>query len=141
MTRVEAAFLRPYRIQLARPLGTAHGELVERRGFLFFLATGDGRYGVGEAAPLPSHATEDLRSCEATLRAAWPRLVHCEPAEARRDLDALVPAFADAPAARCAASTALLDLDACGAGVGAASRLAELGGRRPARDVPVNALL
>lgn len=49
---------RPFRFALPRALLTAHGALVERRGWLLRLERGDGALGWGEAAPLAAGAPE-----------------------------------------------------------------------------------
>src|SRR5690606_18069536 len=82
------------RLPLKRPLVTAAGTLTAREGFLVFV---DG--GVGEAMPLPSSGTETLEECRAALEAA-------------RDLDEV-----QAPCARFALETALLDAEAKRRGV------------------------
>jgi o-succinylbenzoate synthase len=58
----------PFALALARPLGTARGELTEREGFVVRLSV-DGTTGIGEATPLPGW-TEPLAECEAALSRA-----------------------------------------------------------------------
>ncbi|WP_224269321.1 mandelate racemase/muconate lactonizing enzyme family protein [Haloprofundus salinisoli] len=62
-TRLE---LEPFSLRLRKPLGTAKGEIRERRGFLVGIETDDGVRGVGEATPLPGW-TESYAECRARL--------------------------------------------------------------------------
>ncbi|MEA1931610.1 MAG: o-succinylbenzoate synthase [Euryarchaeota archaeon] len=55
----------PFSLRLQSPLGTAAGEITERRGFLIGLSEGETR-GVGEATPLPGW-TESYEACQRTL--------------------------------------------------------------------------
>ncbi|KTG10252.1 o-succinylbenzoate synthase [Haloprofundus marisrubri] len=56
----------PFSVRLKEPLGTAKGEIDERRGFLVGIETDDGVRGVGEATPLPEW-TESYVECRARL--------------------------------------------------------------------------
>ncbi|MGE5049358.1 MAG: mandelate racemase/muconate lactonizing enzyme family protein [Deltaproteobacteria bacterium] len=110
--------LRPYRLQLLRPLRTAHGVREFREGIEVLVR--DGAWvGRGDAAPLPELGTETLEQCLAELRAARP------------------DALPRAPAARCALEQALLDIQAQRAGV----PLARLLEPRAPLEVPASALL
>lgn len=108
--------LLPYRLPLSRPWRSAHGLLLERRGWLVG-ASADGRTGYGDCAPLPAAGTEPQAA--AARRLAWWRV------RARgADPDALLAGLAAAiddrrpvtPAADGAVETALLDLAARTAG-------------------------
>ena len=66
--------LRRFSLPLARPLGTADGEIDEREGFVVAIDPGNApddapvpSRGIGEATPLPGW-TESLAACERTLR-------------------------------------------------------------------------
>ncbi len=128
--------IHPFALALARPLGTARGDITEREGFVVRLSV-DGTTGVGEAAPLPDW-TESLAACEAALE----RVVEAE-TEAETEPTALPDheALADAPAARHAVASAVLDARARAAGEPLARTLADEAGdgSAPAASVPVNA--
>jgi o-succinylbenzoate synthase len=110
--------LRPYRLQLLRPLRTAHGLREFREGIEVLVHVG-AWIGHGDAAPLPEMGTETLEECLRELRAAR--------------LDALPRT----PAARCALEQALLDIEAQQAGVPLARLLAP----QAPLEVPASALL
>ena len=118
-TRRASVELRPYRLRLLQPLRTVHGVLEFREGVEVLVRDG-AQVGRGDAAPLPELGTETLEECLAALRAAAP------PAS-------LPPT----PAARCALTQALLDIEAQRAGVPLA-RLLEPGAPL---EVPASALL
>ncbi|WP_058365485.1 mandelate racemase/muconate lactonizing enzyme family protein [Haloparvum sedimenti] len=128
---------RRFSLPLARPLGTARGEIAEREGFVVGVepeADAVPSRGVGEATPLPGW-TESLAACERALEAAAER---ASPDASPPDLDA--ERFSDAPAARHAVSLARLDADARAAGESLADRLAASQGLpAPTDAVPVNA--
>ena len=67
---------RAFRFVLPRPLQTAHGRLVERRGWLLRLSAASGVVGWGEAAPLTlgEQQTGALQRLEATVAALGPAL-------------------------------------------------------------------
>jgi o-succinylbenzoate synthase len=110
--------LRPYRLQLLRPLRTAQGVREFRLGVE--VRVHDGAWvGRGDAAPLPELGTETLEECLAELRSATPE------------------ALPRAPAARCGLEQALLDIEAQRAGIPLA-RLLESGAPL---EVPASALL
>jgi o-succinylbenzoate synthase len=111
--------IRPFALDLSRPLPTANGTIDARSGFLFSRENG-----VGEATPL-SGWTESIEDCGAALRAA----------EDASDWDAALAACGDAPAARHGVSLARLDASARDAGRSLAAEL----GDDPADSVPVNA--
>jgi o-succinylbenzoate synthase len=131
---------RDFAIDLASPLSTARGRIERREGTLVGVAGGDVR-GVGEATPLPGW-TESLADCRAALDAvsegdAVDELVGSGDATdpLATASDAVTDPLADAPAARHAVESALLD---------AAGRLcnrsvAALFANDPATSVPVNA--
>jgi o-succinylbenzoate synthase len=128
--------IHPFALALARPLGTARGDITEREGFVVRLSV-DGTTGIGEAAPLPDW-TESLDECEAALE----RVVEAE-ADAEAEPTALPghEALADAPAARHAVASAVLDARARAAGEPLSRTLVSDGdgGSDPATAVPVNA--
>lgn len=118
--------LRPFSLSLSRPLGTAHGEIRERRGFLVAVdpeVDPVSSRGVGEATPLPGW-TESAEACERTLRRAVddperiPVFTDRTEAETER---ATVPE--DVPAARHALALARDDARARAEGVPLAKRL------------------
>ncbi len=60
----------PFSLRLSSPLGTAHGPISVRRGFLVGTET-DGSWGLGEATPLPGW-TESYDACREALTAYDP---------------------------------------------------------------------
>jgi len=111
--------IRPFTLDLARPLSTASGTIDARSGFLF-----DRDSGLGEATPLPGW-TESSEDCGDALRAA----------DDAPDWDGALAACEDTPAARHGVSLAHLDASARAAGQSLARELAA----DPADSVPVNA--
>jgi o-succinylbenzoate synthase len=111
--------IRPFSLELARPLSTASGTIDARSGFLI-----DREGGLGEATPLPGW-TESIEDCDEALQKA---------ADAP-DWDAALAACDDAPAARHGVSLARLDASAKAAGRSLAREL----GDDPVDSVPVNA--
>ena len=133
---VHAARHRPFALDLARPLGTAHGEIRRREGFVVTVERGFGgddggsAVGLGEATPLPGW-TESREACAAALSQ------FDDEVGSERALEAL-----DAtPAARHGVSLALADAAARDAGARLATHLANEAGvdAAPADAVPVNA--
>ena len=125
---------RQFAVPLSRPLGTARGEIRERRGHLVAVgpALGDGveTRGIGEATPLPGW-TESPAACASALASDRP---------ARAALDTLDPTAT--PAARHGVALALADATARAAECSLASHLADGAGlSSPARSVPVNATI
>ena len=131
---VRAMRHRPFALDLTRPLGTAHGEIHRREGFVVTVERGGGSgvVGLGEATPLPGW-TESREACATALAGAEIRRGAASVAEA---LDA-----ASTPAARHGVALAVADAAARDAGERLADRLAEDAGvdTAPAVSVPVNA--
>ena len=112
---------RPFQFRLPKALVTAHGALVERRGWLLRLSRQDGAVGWGEAAPWPQSA---LRSSpvapqpaqllsEAQLAAMAATIADLGPGLGRRELEQQLPAL---PACLgFALGLALAELDGLGA--------------------------
>ena len=125
---------RPFALELARPLGTAHGEIRSREGFVITVGRGGdgGAVGVGEAAPLPGW-TESYESCDAALD----ELSDLDGGESARD--ALDPEAT--PAARHGVSLAVTDAAARRRDCRLTDLLADEAGvdATPADAVPVNA--
>lgn len=113
----------------------------EREGLLLTLEDEEGGAGIGEASPLPGFSSDTIERCEETLRGLAPEGIperaEGEGIEAWLG-EAVRPLHPNAPAARFALETALLDLEARRAGVSIASLLA---GREVKREVPLAALL
>ncbi|ESP88582.1 mandelate racemase/muconate lactonizing enzyme family protein [Candidatus Halobonum tyrrellensis] len=126
--------LREVSLPLRSPLGTANGEMTERRVVLVGVAgewtDGTPARGVGEAAPLPPW-TEGYDDCLDALRSAR-ETVHGGGEPRLDDLPA---------AAHHAVTLAGLDAEARREGVPLAGRIAERSGvvADPAESVPVNA--
>ncbi|MFB6093776.1 MAG: mandelate racemase/muconate lactonizing enzyme family protein [Halanaeroarchaeum sp.] len=120
--------VRPFHLELTRPFETG-GHTIERRSGWVFALGGDVG-GFGEATPLPGF-TEDAATCEEALRAA-------ERALRTEDWPAALAATRDAPAARHALVSALLDRRARERGV---PLHRELGGRGSRASVPVQATI
>jgi o-succinylbenzoate synthase len=126
--------IHPFALTLARPLGTARGDITEREGFVVRLSV-DGTTGVGEAAPLPDW-TESLAACEAALERVAESEAETEPTALPTH-----ETLADAPAARHAVASAVLDARAHAAGEPLARTLVDEAGNgaAPCASVPVNA--
>jgi o-succinylbenzoate synthase len=132
---------REFSLRLVRPLGTAVGTIRRREGDLLSLDAGDA-FGVGEATPLPGW-TESLADCRAALdavaEAGDASLRTAVEADPRDPLAAspatLTDALDDAPAARHAVESAVLDARGRREGQPLAALLAD----EPAATVPVNA--
>jgi o-succinylbenzoate synthase len=137
--------LRSFSLTLASPLGTAHGPIDRREGFLVAVDPGpDGEsvpaLGLGEATPLPGW-TESRSACEAALRGV--RTGHDGSGDAALATDALARIDpAETPAARHGLSLALADATARDAGQSLSEHLAENENLpAPAEIVPVNATI
>jgi o-succinylbenzoate synthase len=131
-----------FALDLARPLATAAGTIDRREGDLVRIDIG-GVAGVGEATPLPGW-TESLADCRAALDA----VAAADPGAALLDAAAAAPCdplaaapstvtapLDDAPAARHAVESAVLDAVGRRDGRSLAALLAD----DPAANVPVNA--
>ncbi|WP_129115863.1 mandelate racemase/muconate lactonizing enzyme family protein [Halegenticoccus tardaugens] len=143
--------LREFSVRLKRPLGTATGEIADRRGFLVGVEIG-GQRGVGEATPLPGW-TESFEACRAALDRLdhLDRLGHFDRSDSLDRFDSLgrlgrLDRLDRAPAARHGLSLAVLDAAARAEGVPLASVLSAddsddgpVGDRTPPTSVPVNA--
>ena len=139
---VRAMRHRPFALDLTRPLGTAHGAIRRREGFLIAVERGSdgdsaggdggGAVGLGEATPLPGW-TESREACAAAIDEVD---VQNGSASAPAAFDA-----ASTPAARHGVSLALADAAARDAGERLADRLADEADvdATPADAVPVNA--
>lgn len=57
----------PYEVPYRRPIQTAHGTLLSRKGFWIVADDGDGPRGLGEVSPLPEWGTETLDAAAAAL--------------------------------------------------------------------------
>jgi o-succinylbenzoate synthase len=121
----------------------------ERRGLLLELCDREGRIGQGEASPLPGFSSDTLAEARADLLGVdWAGLPNVAPGDGLLDDvgAALSAAGLNAPAARFAAETALLDLAGQAAGLPVHVLLAGTGpgagadGARPSA-VPLAALL
>lgn len=126
---------------LATSASNARVEWKEREGLLLALRDDGGFTGLGEASPLPRYSPDTIDACEATLRALPAERIPLrdeeEPIEEWLDKAAklLDP---NAPAARFALETALLDIEARRRGV-SISRL--IAGDAATRAIPLAALL
>ncbi|WP_049936186.1 mandelate racemase/muconate lactonizing enzyme family protein [Haloplanus natans] len=133
---------REFSLALARPLGTAKGTIHRREGVLVRVDA-DGILGVGEATPLPGW-TESLADCRAALDAVSDRdaalrtALDADPRDPLAETpSAVTAALDDAPAARHAVESAVLDAR----GRRDDRPLATLLAADPATGVPVNATL
>ncbi len=118
---------RPFRFPLPTALVTAHGALVERRGWLLRLSRDDGAVGWGEAAPWPQPADQPLTgrrlagqrqssagemSPQLQLAAVEIAIAQLGPSLGRWELEAELPALA--PCLGFALGLALAELDGLG---------------------------
>lgn len=140
ITRVRTV---PYALPLRRPLRTAHETIAVRRGFAVWVGDGEGRWGVGEAAPLQGFGMETLEECAAALSAWQAALPGTEvplPPAGSPELAAglgILPDQPQRPAARHGLECALLDLVSRALGLPLARWLHP----GAAAQVPVNATL
>lgn len=114
-----------------------------RDGIVLALGDGSGRRGLGEAAPLPGFAPDDVRTCIEAARAAILGLGEVRELETpihavARAVAPVAGVLAGAPSARFAVETALLDLIARRRGVPLRTAL---GGARAYERVATNGLL
>lgn len=129
------ASVEPYTLRLTRPLRTARGGFVQRRGWLLRLEDEQGRQGVGDAAPWPGfgHAPEVV---QAGLDAVVAQLAGAHLAEGP-EFDAWLAAASLPAEVAHAVELAVLDLLGQAQGVPVARLLAAA----PATQVPVHALV
>ena len=66
--------VQPYALPMRAPFQTAREVLQARQGALVWLRDEDGRWGVGEAAPLAGFGLESLQACSHALRRCTPHL-------------------------------------------------------------------
>ncbi|MCS7052018.1 MAG: o-succinylbenzoate synthase, partial [Thermomicrobium sp.] len=127
----------PYRLALRRPLRSASGCILERRGFVLELRAADGARGFGDVAVWPGTESTTLPDARAWLDAfAAPDWLQCE-RTLWSALERLPASTAGARAARAAVETALLDLGARRSGIPLARALDAAAGSA----VAVNALI
>ena len=129
------ARLEPYTLRLTRPLRTARGGFVDRRGWLLRLEDDAGRQGAGDAAPWPGFGNPP-EVVQAALQALVPRLVDMHFADAAALETWRAAATLPAEVAH-AVELAVLDLLAQAQGV----PLARLLSPAPAAQVPVHVLV
>ncbi|MBI4081961.1 MAG: o-succinylbenzoate synthase [Candidatus Lambdaproteobacteria bacterium] len=144
--------LERYVLPFRTPFRTATLLARQREGWLLRLRDGEGRWGLGEAAPLPGFGMEPLAACLAALRAWAARLrgarldLPRSPGDLTPGFDllaglALSPSPSAVPAAAHGLELALLDLAAQRAGVSLARWLTGTAPAPPPASVAVNALL
>lgn len=125
--------IQDFALDLAKPLGTAKGEITSRRGVLVGIDSADGdasARGIGEATPLPGW-TESLEACHEALH---------DHAAAASDPGEVLAAVDDLPATRHGVSLAVLDSAARAEGEPLAAHLADREATIAER-VPVNATI
>lgn len=141
--RFRGGGIRAFVLPLEAPLATAHGEIGARRGFWVGLEDDAGRWGQGEATPLPDFGTEDLTRCEQSIADGLRALLSLEAADSASPHDAIARCTDGAPCARAALECAIDDLIAQAAGVSLAllwRRRAGWAGE-PIRCISVQALI
>ncbi|MDQ2884741.1 MAG: o-succinylbenzoate synthase [Chloroflexota bacterium] len=107
MQRIKNIHWYPYRIPLRSRFTTAHGSLSRREGAIIEVITEDGLFGVGESAPLPEFAGDDLETALVPLPTLSAQLHGKTLAEA---LALLYTSSAELPATiACGLEGALLD--------------------------------
>lgn len=109
---IQASRLLPYCLTLRRSWRTNNGVLSERRGWIVELISDRGMKGYGDCAPLEAAGTESALVAEAWLTTRLPLTHQQEPAK----IIGALPQPAEAPSARHALETALLDLVSHAAG-------------------------
>lgn len=142
--KITAAAIHHYRLPLRVSWLTAAGGFGEREGWLLRLDSESGARGYGDCAPLPGGAAEPAADVASCLYAQARRLIGMRTADALRAIATDLAEPGDAPAARLAVESALLDLAAQAAGQSLAAYLriqqAELEDGAPT-EVAVNAAL
>lgn len=141
--RLVRAGLRAFVLPLVAPFETAHGTIRGRAGFLVSLEDDTGRFGIGEATPLPAFGGEDLDACRAALLGLLGALVDRRDGIGEDALDVVRRMGDGTPCARAAIESALADLAAQRAGLSLARWIrarAELPGEAASR-VRVQALV
>jgi o-succinylbenzoate synthase len=132
--------LQPFHLVLRSPLQRAGSAHQNRDGILVLLGDEEGRLGWGEATPLVEFGTEDLKAAGGILSAIALKVPGIPGPQSLGEVDTLIarfPELEDAPAARCALESALLDLAAQRQGI----PLAKLLNASARSSVSVNALL
>jgi o-succinylbenzoate synthase len=116
--RISSLRCQPYVLPFTKPFRTSHGTLRERRGWVVWVADEEGRWGVGEAAPLKGFGMETHEAAGRVLR-GWSETLPGREVDVRPPSAGDVPAAfglagdaPDAPAARHGLELALLDLAA-----------------------------
>jgi L-Ala-D/L-Glu epimerase len=138
MQRIKNIHWYPYRIPLRSRFTTAHGALSRREGAIIEVITEDGLFGIGESAPLPEFAGDDLRTVLAPLPALSTQLHEKTLAEA---LALLYACSAELPATTvCGLEGALLDAMGKQSGRSIPRMVAQ--STYPGREgIPVNAVI
>ncbi len=127
----------PYEVPFRRPIQTAHGTLLTRKGAWVAVEDDAGRLGFGEVAPLPEWGTESFAAAEAAL-ATLGALPECEDVQQLSAcLEAAGLSRERLPATLAGVELACLDVFARRQGVSLASLLSDA----PLTHVSVNALL
>jgi o-succinylbenzoate synthase len=134
---------RSFELPLVRPLSTAHGRIESRAGFLLCLMDEEGRYGFGEATPLPEFGTEDLSTTERALERALGDLVDRTTRSIEEALAVSAGVCFGAPCALSALDGALHDLASQRAGRSLCAWIRDRAGLpgEPARRISVQALV
>ncbi|WP_291981688.1 enolase C-terminal domain-like protein [Candidatus Accumulibacter sp. ACC005] len=142
---ITAAAIHPYRLPLRASWLTATGGFGKRQGWLLRLDGESGARGYGDCAPLPGKPAETPVHARSRLGAQARRLIGMSPEDALQLISTDFGDPGDAPAARLAVETALLDLAAQAAGRSLAAGLRAnqpgLGQPPLPTDVAVNAAL
>jgi L-alanine-DL-glutamate epimerase-like enolase superfamily enzyme len=109
MPTIQSLAAEPLDVPLTEPFGIASGVQPVAKNVLVRLVLSDGTRGIGEAAPFPAVSGETQEQSLATLASAHAVLVGEKAGRWRRVARLLRELARDAPAARCAVETALLD--------------------------------
>lgn len=136
--KLRRARVRGFALPLVAPIGTAHGAIDRRRGWLLEIEDESGCRGFGEATPLPSFGTETHEACRAALLRAL------EPAKLALGTAGLETATTpNRPCAQSAISAACADLDARRRGRSLSSVIRERAGSTgaPLERVAIQALV
>jgi len=129
----------PYEVPFRRPIQTAHGTLLSRKGFWVLASEGQGFRGLGEVAPLPEWGTETLAEAEHALASLSSIDLPTDPEGLGQRLASLGLHRDRLPATLAGIELACLDLLAREQAVSLASFLTPSG--VPLERVPANALL
>jgi L-Ala-D/L-Glu epimerase len=116
MPRIAEIRVEPLDVELTEPFGIATGAQLRAENALVSMVLDEGSVGLGEAAPFPAVNAETRDLAIAAIERVRADLIGADPRRWRRLARELAERIPEAPSARCALETALLDALCRGAG-------------------------